>query len=85
MILPNFPKTCMKLKEFGWGALAPPLDPPLEVLNYSDVPYQLSYRIYYRHRTRNMYFPRWLRDLGSHLVKMIDVGHGLFYRIIFIL
>ena len=32
MILPNFPKNCMKLKEFGSGgraSLAPPFDPPL--------------------------------------------------------
>ena len=30
MILPNFPKNCMKLKESGSGAsLVPPLDPPL--------------------------------------------------------
>ena len=33
-ILPNFPKNCMKLKEFGPPggrmSLAPPLDPPLE-------------------------------------------------------
>ena len=34
-ILPNFPKNCMKLKEFGPpGGRAPPLDPPLDgVLN----------------------------------------------------
>ena len=33
-ILPNFPKNCMKLKEFGSqggrASLAPPLDPPLQ-------------------------------------------------------
>ena len=35
-ILPNFPKNCMKLKEFGpeggggGASLPPPLDPPLE-------------------------------------------------------
>ena len=29
MILPNFPKSCMKLKEFGPLGGAPPLDPPL--------------------------------------------------------
>ena len=34
-ILPNFPKNCIKLKEFGPPggrvSLAPPLDPPLKV------------------------------------------------------
>ena len=36
-VLPNFPKNCMKLKEFGLrgagggASLAPPLDPPLLV------------------------------------------------------
>ena len=33
-ILPNFPKNCMKLKEFGPGgraSLAPPLDSPLQI------------------------------------------------------
>ena len=32
IILPNFPKNCMKLKEFGPGGVevcVPPLDPPL--------------------------------------------------------
>ena len=35
MILPNFLKNCLKLKEFGppggRASLAPPLDPPLQV------------------------------------------------------
>ena len=35
-ILPNFPKNCMKLKEFGppGASLAPPLDPPLEAMYF---------------------------------------------------
>ena len=48
-ILPNFPKNCMKLKEFGppggHVSLAPPLDPPLPVLRYSLVTLHLMLQI----------------------------------------
>ena len=37
MILPNFPKNCMKLKEFGpprGVSLTPPFDPPMYFVPY---------------------------------------------------
>ena len=53
MILQNFPKNCMKLKEFGPRArpLRPPLDPPL--IKLVGLHSYKTYPIYYASKDKN--------------------------------